>query len=74
MELSKDITLETVAAISAAMTLFYEAENYNSGKIEPPPYIVLPSELSPTISPWRFVGRQEATVSRTMVQMKSMRW
>ncbi len=72
MKHSEELAPETVAAVTAAINLFFEYDGIE--EIKPPPYIILPSVLAPQQSPWRFVGRQEAMQNRTFVQMKSMRW
>jgi len=61
-----------IAAISGAIELFYESAAFE--EIQPPPYIILPSVLASPLSPWRFVGRNDAMNSRNMVQMKALRW
>lgn len=72
MKNSEDLAPETIAAISAAIDLYYEYEV--AEEIQPPPYIILPSVLAAQPSPWRFIGRSDSMNNRTMVQMKSMRW
>jgi hypothetical protein len=72
MKKSEDLDPASIAAISAAIELYYGYET--AEEIQPPPYIILPSVLAAQPSFWRYVGRNESMNNRTMVQMKSMRW
>jgi len=71
-ELSGEPGKEVICAITAALGLYLEEPA--AEVIQPPPYIILPPSLAPAPSPWRFVGRQAAMESRTLVSMKCMRW
>ncbi len=71
---SKDNELEVIAAITTAIEMIFESEAAASDEIKAPPYIILPSVLAASPSPWRFVGRNDSMAGRSMVQMKSLRW